>query len=1022
MNSCTRNKTLPRRSTLAFALALGLGVSGFAFAQSTTGTIFGSAAVATGETVTVSSNNGVVRTVAVDANGQYTVANLPLGDYTVTLKKNGAVIGQHSNVSIQVGAGTQVNFAASQGAQSLGTVEVSASAMPPIDVTSVSSSTVITAQQLKQLPVGHSAEAIALLSPGAVAGSGYFGNAVSFGGAGVSENAYYVNGYNTGDPLNNIGGFTLPYGSIAQQQTYTGGYSAKYGRSDGGVINQVGKRGTNEWHFGGQISWSPRSMAAGGDSVYYPVEVAPNGYQVPNANKQGKLRRYRDDNKSGETIYSAYFGGPLIKDKLYAFFSMQTSKSTNTSVSSDVPPATENFYSDHSTKTYGKLDWNINENNILEVTSLTSDATNGKGSTYNYDYSKYAATSFRNPSDATVNNAKFLIAKYTSYIGDNATLNITWGRGNYHNYPQYGVQSKLPYIYFPQYEDPSVLNGRDPIANTQPRLYNNLADASNASHGLRADFTYQLGNHKLGIGIDNMTYSAHDQGQIMSNGTSFSDPGYMWMYLPGDPSTAIDPDHGVGAPGGDGYYVSKYVVATATNMSMQQRAFYIQDIWNVSDRLQLNLGLRNDHFTNYNNKHIAFVDQKNQWEPRLGFSWDVFGDSTFKIYGNAGRYYLALPDSVAERAANPSVLTNTYFTYTGIDANGEPTGLTPIAPNAGPGNDGAVSSDYEYGQDKDPRTVTATDLKAQYQDEFILGFDKTLGQNWVYGAKAIYRNLKTAIDDVCDPDALAAKMTKMGLDPSLYDVSNPGCRIFNPGRTNHFNVSRLDGSGYANVAMSNADWGFKQGAKRKYYALDLYLSHPFDGKWSGRVDYTFARSWGNTEGQVRSDLGQSDISKTEDWDFWQLMDHSYGYLPNDRQQQFKARGTYQITHEWSVSGIVRIQSGTPRECMGYFGPNEENVGGYGSNFHWCAGKPSAPGDAGFTPWTHQVDLSVRYAPAFAQNKLAFKLSVFNALNEQHPIQVNPVYEVSQYQISNTYGMGQYFEAPRYVRLSVSYDY
>ncbi|HET7662616.1 MAG TPA: TonB-dependent receptor [Rhodanobacteraceae bacterium] len=1012
MKNCTRN-TLPRRSTLAMALALGLGVSGFAFAQATTGTIFGSAPAAAGETVTVSSNNGVVRTVSVTADGSYTVANLPLGVYTVTLKKDGSVVGQHNNITIHVGAGSQVNFASAsaQNAQQLGAVQVTANAMPAIDVTSVSSSTVITAQQLQKLPVGHSAEAIALLSPGAVAGSGFFNNAVSFGGSSVSENAYYVNGYNTAEPYNNIGGFQLPYGSIAQQQTYTGGYSAKYGRSDGGVINQVGKRGTNEWHFGGKISWAPRALSAGGKSIYYPIQTAPEGYTVVNSDKQGTMRRYRGNNKSWETIYSAYVGGPLIEDKLFAFFSVETSKDKYTSVSSNVPPATKSFYSDHTTRTYGKLDWNINANNILELTSLTSDETNGKGSVYNYDYDTMQATDFRNARDAQVTNAKFLIAKYTSYIGDNATLDVTWGRGEFKNYYEYGVQSKLPYIYFPQYQ-----RGGEGKTNVQPRLYTHLPDASNATHGLRADFTYQLGDHKLGIGIDNMYYAAHDQGSLMSG------PGYMWMYLPGDPNEPINEGLGVGAPGGDGYYVSKYIVQNVSSMSMEQKAYYIQDVWNVTSNFQLNLGLRNDHFTNYNNKGTAFVDEKNQWEPRLGFSWDVNGDSSLKIYGNAGRYYLALPDSVAVRAANPSIFTNEYFTYNGIDENGIPQNLKPVGGLNGAPAPGPVSSDHETGSDKDPRTVTATDLKAQYQDEFILGFDKTLGNNWVYGAKATYRVLQAAIDDVCDPGSLEAKMTAMGLDTSEYAIDNPGCRIFNPGRTNHFLVARKDGSGYTKVAMSTEDWGFKKGAKRKYYGLDLYLSHPFDGKWMARVDYLFSRSWGNSEGQVRSDIGQSDISKTQDWDSWQLMDHAYGYLPNHRRHQLKARGAYQITPEWLVSGTLRIQSGTPRSCLGYFGTGTTDPIGYGASYHWCHGEPMSPGNNGFTAWTHQLNLGVRYTPAFADHKLAFKLDVFNVLNEQNALQVDPTYVAGKGVVSDTYGMGQYFEQPRYVRLSVSYDY
>ncbi len=68
----------------------------------------------------------------------------------------------------------------------------------------------------------------------------------------------------------------------------------------------------------------------------------------------------------------------------------------------------------------------------------------------------------------------------------------------------------------------------------------------------------------------------------------------------------------------------------------------------------------------------------------MGFSWDVFGDSSLKVYGNAGRYYLALPQATGERAASGS----DYYRHStsptrGIDSNGVPTGLAPV-----PGVDG----------------------------------------------------------------------------------------------------------------------------------------------------------------------------------------------------------------------------------------------------------------------------------------------------------------------------------------------
>ena len=173
------------------------------------------------------------------------------------------------------------------------------------------------------------------------------------------------------------------------------------------------------------------------------------------------------------------------------------------------------------------------------------------------------------------------------------------------------------------------------------------------------------------------------------------------------------------------------------------------------------LGLRNDQFTNYNPEGDAYLRlTKPQWAPRLGFSWDVNGDSSFKVYGNAGRYYLALPSSVALRGAGNSLFTEEYFTYGGIDSNGIPYDLTPIETSTG----GPLSKNGEYGEARDPRTATATNLKSEYQDEFILGFEKQLTPGWTYGVKAQYRSLKTAIDDVGDAGAIAAKMEAMGID------------------------------------------------------------------------------------------------------------------------------------------------------------------------------------------------------------------------------------------------------------------
>ena len=79
------------------------------------------------------------------------------------------------------------------------------------------------------------------------------------------------------------------------------------------------------------------------------------------------------------------------------------------------------------------------------------------------------------------------------------------------------------------------------------------------------------------------------------------------------------------------------------------------------------LGVRNEAFTNFNNAGQVFMKQAAQWAPRLGVSWDVNGDSSLKIYANAGRYFLALPNGVAVRSAGGSLYTTQRFRFSGID-------------------------------------------------------------------------------------------------------------------------------------------------------------------------------------------------------------------------------------------------------------------------------------------------------------------------------------------------------------------
>src|SRR6187402_467341 len=140
-----KNQFLSRRSALALA---------------TTGSINGSVPAGANETVVVESGSGFRREAAVDARGRYAINQIPLGTYTVTLMRDGAAVDTRKDVSLRVGASTDVSFnapaaaATSSDATSLTGVTVTGTALPNIDVTSVDSRTVITSEQLAKLPLG----------------------------------------------------------------------------------------------------------------------------------------------------------------------------------------------------------------------------------------------------------------------------------------------------------------------------------------------------------------------------------------------------------------------------------------------------------------------------------------------------------------------------------------------------------------------------------------------------------------------------------------------------------------------------------------------------------------------------------------------------------------------------------------------------------------------------------------------------------------------------------------------------
>jgi hypothetical protein len=1075
-------KAYLRHSALAVAVAMGFGVSGQVLAQATTGSVFGTAPVSSGETVrVVSSQTGLTREVAVGSDGRYSANKLPVGDYTVSLVQNGSVVATHEHVQVTVAGGTAVEFAAaeaSKNVQSLSGVTVTANALPAIDVSSTRQTSVITAQQLKTLPLAHSAEAIALLAPGVNQGASTLGNGptgsplVSMGGNSVVENAYYLNGFNTTDPIGGAGGVALPYFAISEQQTITSGYGPEYGRSTGGVISQIGARGSNEFHAGAYVSYRPSWTQSNTDNIYYnnpktPVGALDNGFNptgVPQpylapsqgttayAPGYGQIQTGNKQNSNWESVYDAYLSGPLIKDKLFFFItaewqhdSIQYGSSRNGL--SQVPASGQGDWVSEgktSPKLYAKLDWNINDSNVLEFTGVrTQDAVISKN-IYNYNYTNQSVGSLYAPDVLNKNTFKVGLLKYTSYITDSLTLEVMYGlmKGQY--YPSVAAGNVAPVTF-----DAGVVV---PSGVAVPNLYTTTVghpDHKTKTANLRVDLDWKVtADHDVKFGIDNLQYRDDHDGSTTLGGGSYEylSPGSLPPYATTAPYTTTP------VPGN---YVVESLYGNNTTLAVRQKAQYVEDRWQVTPNLLLDLGLRNDQFSNLGPGGIAYVrETKPQWAPRLGFSWDVFGDSTFKVFGNAGRYYLALPAGLAARnSAFGSINGEVTYTYTGMNANGVPTGVTPVLVNLAPGvtTPGYYSPDGENGVPGNTKDYASTNLKASFQDEYVLGFQKTLGDTGlVFGSQATYEKAGNLVDDT----DLVACGTIVGA-------------LVNPGKTNYIPQP-------CGLATWNPNTG--QGvftnflstfpkASRKYYALDSYLEHTWDGKWYGKIDYLFSRSYGSSEGPTNTGTGQITNqtnggfsgSTTAAWDFPDLMAYANGEQANSHRHTIKAFGSYAITPEWMVSGTFIMQSGAPNLCLSGYGDTIDPDLYGGPYQHYCGGVPSGnsthtvtvidpstglptvvpvgyggvgspPGASGHTPWTHQLNLSVTYVPTWANKHLTLQAEMHNVLNEQKatllsgPLNGYVVYKGSTGYYNPNYKTAVSTEAPRYMNFSVKYDW
>jgi hypothetical protein len=209
-------------------------------------------------------DTGVVRSVAVDSAGFYSAPNLLPGKYEVTVSAPGFSTAVQNGVTLTVGAQQLLNFKMQIGKINQ-KVEVTDEA-PPVDLATSTVAGFVGHEAIAQLPLnGRDWTQLATLQPGvdsvgsiqANTGSpdrarrGY-GVQMTISGSRPTQNTYRIDGISVNDYTNggpgSVEGSTLGVDAVQEFSVLTSNYSAEYGRTSGGVINALTKSGTNQFH------------------------------------------------------------------------------------------------------------------------------------------------------------------------------------------------------------------------------------------------------------------------------------------------------------------------------------------------------------------------------------------------------------------------------------------------------------------------------------------------------------------------------------------------------------------------------------------------------------------------------------------------------------------------------------------------------------------------------------------------------------------------------------------------------
>lgn len=308
-----------RSLVLAALIVFGSTSAAFAQAQANAGDLTGvvtdpNGAVVAGATVTArNAAINISKSATTDEAGEYKIISLTPGEYEITIESANFKRSVFQNVRVNIGETATLNAQLEVGAVGE-TVTVSGAQTEVVETTRTAVATTIDQQRIENLPINQRDYLGFTLTTSNVGRDNGrpIGPAptsgLNFGGQRGRSNLVQVDGADYTDNSVNAARSTAPQEAVQEFQVVTNSFAPEFGRSAGGVVNVVTKRGSND--FTGNVFGFIRDKSIQATNPFTPREL---------------LLATSGDERAPYTRgqYGATLGGPLAKDNTYFFFAFE---------------------------------------------------------------------------------------------------------------------------------------------------------------------------------------------------------------------------------------------------------------------------------------------------------------------------------------------------------------------------------------------------------------------------------------------------------------------------------------------------------------------------------------------------------------------------------------------------------------------------------------------------------------------------------------------------------------------------